>query len=209
MEPVELVVYSDYLCPWCYNASVRLERLQAEFGEALRLSWRAYLLRREPRFDRDPVRFQAYTRSWERPAAEPDAGEFRAWQGKDSPPSHSLPAQCVARAAARLSRDAFRQVHGRLLQAYFSENRDISDTATLESLWLELGLEPEAFGLSHDAELQREIRMEDAAARERGVTGVPAVRVRGDDAIIVGAQPLELYQRWVERLLERRTAPED
>ena len=26
MKPVRLVVHSDYLCPWCYNAAVRLRR---------------------------------------------------------------------------------------------------------------------------------------------------------------------------------------
>jgi hypothetical protein len=29
---------------------------------------------------------------------------------------------------------------------------------------------------------------------------VPAVRVAGSDAFVVGAQPLAVYRRWVERL---------
>jgi hypothetical protein len=29
---------------------------------------------------------------------------------------------------------------------------------------------------------------------------VPAVRVAGTDAFVLGAQPLATYQRWVERL---------
>ena len=31
MSPVRFIVYSDYLCPWCYNASVRLRRLESEY----------------------------------------------------------------------------------------------------------------------------------------------------------------------------------
>ena len=37
------------------------------------------------------------------------------------------------------------------------------------------------------------------------MTGVPAVRLVGNDAVIVGAHPFELYQRWVTRTLERRS----
>ena len=35
MDAVRLVAFSDYLCPWCYNGSLRLERLE-EFLEARR-----------------------------------------------------------------------------------------------------------------------------------------------------------------------------
>jgi predicted DsbA family dithiol-disulfide isomerase len=38
---------------------------------------------------------------------------------------------------------------------------------------------------------------------ELGVTGVPAVRVDGTDLMVVGAQPLETYRRWVRRLMAR------
>jgi predicted DsbA family dithiol-disulfide isomerase len=41
METVPLVVYSDYLCPWCYLAEHRLALLQREFGAALTLEWRS------------------------------------------------------------------------------------------------------------------------------------------------------------------------
>jgi predicted DsbA family dithiol-disulfide isomerase len=55
-----------------------------------------------------------------------------------------------------------------------------------------------------DPALMRTTLEEFRDARESGVTGVPAVRVAGDDAVIVGAHPLALYERWVSRLLERR-----
>ena len=49
---MRLIVYSDYLCPWCYNASVRLRSLEEEMGADLDLVWRSYLLRPEPRATR-------------------------------------------------------------------------------------------------------------------------------------------------------------
>ena len=69
VEPVTLIAWSDYLCPWCFNASVRLHQLEDEFEGQVCLEWRSYLLRPRASARRDLERFRAYTRSWERPAA--------------------------------------------------------------------------------------------------------------------------------------------
>jgi predicted DsbA family dithiol-disulfide isomerase len=204
-EPLRFRVWSDYLCPWCYNAAVRLRRLEAEHAGTVEIEWKSYLLRPRPaREPRDLARFREYTQSWRRPAAEPDAPRFRVWQGDAGPPSHSVPAHVVARAAARLSRAAFDAVHRRLLEAYFAESRDTSDAATLRALWGEAGLPAPAFPDPGDPALAREVLAEHEAAVEAGVTGVPAVQLAGNDALVTGAHPYELYQRWVRRALEAR-----
>ena len=204
VEPVTLIAWSDYLCPWCFNASVRLQKLEDEFGDRVCLEWRSYLLRPNPSVRGDLERFRAYTRSWERPAAEPDSGSFRVWQGEQGPPSHSVPAHQVAKAAARQGDEAFRRMHDRLLRAYFSENLDISDGETLRGLWQEVGLDEQGFAEREDPVLLQRILDEHAEAIDGGATGVPAVRMAGNDAIIVGAHPLELYRRWVSRALASR-----
>jgi len=201
VEPVTLIAWSDYLCPWCYNASVRLQRLPDEFEGRVRVEWRSYLLRPNAAPGRDLERFRAYTRSWERPAGEDDSGSFQVWQGDEGPPTHSVPAHQVAKAAARLGEEAFRRIHERLLRAYFCENRDISDPLTLRSLWGEVGLDEARFAEWEDPALLERILDEHAQAVDGGATGVPAVRLQGNDAIIVGAHPMELYRRWVRRTL--------
>lgn len=203
MPRLTFVAWSDYLCPWCFNASVRLHRVEREFAPDVRIEWRSYLLRPNPARAQDADRFRAYTRSWRHPAGEPDAGSFREWEGDASPPSHSVPAHRVAKAAAAISDAAFRQVHDRLLQAYFSENRDISDDETLRALWRELGLPGAGFDQREDPAILEQILDEHAAGLEAGATGIPAVQLVGNDAIIVGAQPIELYRRWITRTLER------
>jgi predicted DsbA family dithiol-disulfide isomerase len=209
MERVELVVYSDYLCPWCYLAEHRLRLLQAECGDALALSWRSFLLRPRPERSRDLERFVRYTQSWLRPAAEPDAPRFRVWESTQGPPTHSVPPHLVAKAAAQLGPDAFAAVHERLLRAYFEQNRDISRLETLEAIWEEAGLPGVEFARCFAPALLEQTAAEHREASEIGVTGVPAVRVAGTDAFVVGAQPLAVYRRWVERLragvLEGRT----
>ena len=213
MDRLRLVVWSDYLCPWCYNASVRLARLADEFGDSLEIEWRAYLLRPRPRpagagdeeqlrfVHEEQLRFVRYTQSWLRPAAEPDAGRFRVWESGEPAPSHSVPAQLAAKAARRISAGAFAALHPRLLRAYFEENRDISARATLAAIWSEAGLPAEAFAAIDDPALLRETLAEHAEALEQGVTGVPAAQLAGQDALLLGALPLETYRRWITRNL--------
>lgn len=200
MSCVRLIAYSDYLCPWCYNASVRLHRLADEDPE-VEVEWRSFLLRPSAGSGpRDLDRFRAYTESWRRPAAEEDSGEFRPWASDEGPPSHSLPAHLAAKAALAVSPGAFRLLHDRLLRAYFSESRDISSDAVLAGLWGELGLPDEAFARREDPALRRQVLAEHDEALACGATGVPSVRLSDRDAVITGAMPLATYRRWVERV---------
>ncbi|MGH7291850.1 MAG: DsbA family oxidoreductase, partial [Myxococcota bacterium] len=64
MSPVVLDVWSDYLCPWCKVAAVRLHALEGEFGDALVLRWNSFLLRPQPEPNRDLEKFRRYTESW-------------------------------------------------------------------------------------------------------------------------------------------------
>jgi predicted DsbA family dithiol-disulfide isomerase len=182
---------------------VRLRRVAEELAGAVRVEWRSFLLRPEPDPQATLEQFRAYTRSWLRPAADPDGGTFRVWATDAGPPSHSIPPHLVAKAAATLGDDAFHLIHERLLHAYFAQNRDITNAGTLEAVWREAGLPPEAFARAAHPALLRATVAEHADALERGITGVPAVMLEGNDAFILGAQPLETYRRWLAHALGR------
>jgi predicted DsbA family dithiol-disulfide isomerase len=215
-----LTVWSDYLCPWCYNAAVRLERMEREFGDDLAIEWRTHLLRPRPSggppgfpHPDDPprrvsvealARFRRYTESWRRPAAEDDAGTFRTWSGETPPPSHSVPPHVAAKAAASLGPEAFRALHRRLLEAYFGESRDVSDRSTLAAVWAEAGLDPAEFARCDDPAHLAQVLKEHDEAADAGVHGVPAARMEGNEAIITGANPTALYRKWIQRRLAGR-----
>ena len=200
---VRFVAYSDYLCPWCWNAARRLDRLEDEFRDQVEIVWRSYLLRPVEKTGRDVDRFRRYTESWARPGAEEDSGEFRVWSSADPAPSHSVPAHCVAKAAARVSPLAFRSVRERLMSAYFTDNRDISSFDVLRDIWLGEGLPQASFEWAYLPEIEAEVHRDHAEALEWGASGAPAIRRIDNDAVIVGAHPEELYRRWIVRSLER------
>ena len=199
---VVLDVWSDYLCPWCFVAATRLGALEREFAGALVLRWKSYLLRPRPEPGRDLEKFRRYTQSWRRAAEEEPAAGFQVWASDECPPTHSVPAQLAAKAAAEVGPEAFAKLHARLLRAYFVENRDISRAETLAALWRELALPEAALARAADPELLRRVLAEHDEALALGAGGVPAVRMAGSDVAITGAQPTESYRRWIRRNLD-------
>ena len=103
-----------------------------------------------------------------------------------------------------MSDDAFHRMHDRLMRAYFEESRDVSDSHVLLELWRELDLPEASFAWREDPALEQEVIREHNEALESGATGVPAIRLADNPAIIVGAQPVALYRRWIDRTLARR-----
>lgn len=201
MDRVRLIVHSDYLCPWCYNGFVRVQRLMEEFGDRLLVEWRSFLLRPQVDPNRTLEKFKAYTRSWQRPAEDEHAGTFRIWSTDVGPPSHSIPPHLVAKAAALVGPDAFHAMHERLLRAYFADNRDITDVDTLRAIWREAALPDEGFDRHTDPALLQRVLAEHAEAAEYDIHGVPAMRIADREGYIVGAQPLEMYRRWIRKVL--------
>jgi predicted DsbA family dithiol-disulfide isomerase len=68
-------------------------------------------------------------------------------------------------------------------------------------LWREAELPEAGFARLDDPALLKAVLAEHREALEIGVSGVPAVRLEGMDSAIVGAHPIELYRRWVSRVL--------
>jgi predicted DsbA family dithiol-disulfide isomerase len=178
---------------------VRLRRLEVELEGRIEIVWRSYLLRPEPNGARDLEKFRAYTKGWERPAAEPNGGTFRVWQGSEGPPSHSLPPHLVARAAAELGRAEFDSIHERLFSAYFAQNRDITRRETLVAIWRECGLAEKGFERGDDLAIREAVLADHREAIDLGVHGVPAVRIDPNPIATVGAHSLEAYRRWFLR----------
>lgn len=180
---------------------MRVRLLKQEFGDRLELEWRSFLLRPEPE-PRTLEKFRAYTRSWQRVAEDEPSGEFRVWSTDEGPPSHSVPPHLIAKGAAELGEEAFDAVHGALLRAYFTDNRDISAEPTLRAIWSEAGLPDDEFERCRNPELLNRIIEEHNEAISVGASGAPAFRMSHHDVAITGAHPVPTLSRWINRVLD-------
>lgn len=201
MRPAHLVVYSDFLCPWCWNAATKLAAVQAQLGADLTIEWRAYLLRPHAQPGRDLEKFRTYTQGWLRVAADEPRAPFQPWAGDAGPPTHSIPPHVVAKAAAAITAADGQRMRDRLFRAYFAESRDISDATTLRDLWTEAGLDAARFDAIDAPARTREVLADHAEAQALGATGVPAVRLADQDFVLVGAQPEAVYLRWLQKVI--------
>ena len=182
---------------------MRLDQLAAEAGDRVRIQWRSFLLRPRPE-ERTVEAFREYTTSWRRPAALEAGARFTVWEGGE-PPSHSLPAAIGGKVAESFGAAAFDRFHHRLLEAYFAENRTISDPTVLAEVASESDLDPAAFATRYEADRERlagAVIDDHNQALERGITAVPTVVV-DDDLVLPGALDLEAYRRIVDRLGDR------
>jgi predicted DsbA family dithiol-disulfide isomerase len=201
-SPLRFTVWSDFLCPWCYVAAVRLDALQHEVGDVITIEWRSFLLR--PRPDaRSLEAFTRYTEHWARPAAAEPLAAFRTWSGDSKPPSHSMPSAVAGKAVMHeFGAEAFDRFHLALMRAYFADNRTISERDVMLDVAASVGLEADVLSARIDTDgdaIEAEVIADHKAALARGIAAVPTV-VIDDEYVLQGALSLEQYQKVVARL---------
>ena len=93
-----------------------------------------------------------------------------------------------------------RDVHDRLMAAYWDEGRNIGDAAELLSLAVEAGLDGDEVDevLAGEGYAER-VRASTAEAQSIGVTGIPAFAL-DSRLLILGAQPREVFEHAFARL---------
>ncbi len=173
-------------------------------GDRISIEWRSFLLRVEPKTP-SREKFVEYTRSWLRPAEMEPRAEFQVWSSDAPPPSSSLPAQVAAKTMELHAPDAVFTYHRALLSAYFTDNRDISNADVLADIAAECGVDRAGFvaaGQEHNQAMTQAVIDDHNSAIENGVTAVPTV-VINNMMPVPGAQEVDAYQAWIERILSR------
>ncbi len=178
---------------------MRLEQVVEEYGDDVELIWRSFMLRPEPE-ERSAEKFAEYTRSWERPASMEPTVTFRTWSTDNAPPSHSMPSAVAGKVAARFGPERYRAFHRRAMEAYFTENRTISDRSVLLDLAEEAGIDREAFDQRWQEEgeaLLAEVVAEHNEAVGAGINAVPSLVV-GEKYLVAGAVDVADYRRVID-----------
>ena len=198
--PIRLDAFSDYLCPWCYNAAVRLRDVEHAYGGQVEVRWRAFPLIPDTRSGRLSTE---QTREGRRKVGrEEPRAEFVLPAPGTELPSSSLPALTAAKAAERQGRDPGVAFHHALFAAHFRDNLDIGQTDVLWRLAEACGLDMARFendcagGEPHRAVLHDYAE----AVAWFGVSALPTV-VFNEKVSLVGAVPVEQYRLLVDWML--------
>jgi predicted DsbA family dithiol-disulfide isomerase len=199
-EPIKIVVYFDYLSPWCYIAAVRLQKLEEEYGNKISISWRSYPLVVQEIPNRLISSHSVESRR--RAASEEDTISFRPWNPDEPYPASSMPALRAAKCARLQGEEAFQRFHIALFRAFFEEGMNIAEREVLISLAKKTGLDVEKFSSDFSRRLLEEevlAEREDGRAEYEG-WGIPIVVV-GERYPIAGAVPTAIYRRAIDLCL--------
>jgi predicted DsbA family dithiol-disulfide isomerase len=203
-EPEELVVYSDYVCPFCYLGRESLERYRAERDAPLSVDWRPFDLRAGERGpdgvidpDADDGKSEAYY-EWARENVRRLREKYDVEMAQEMASDvDSLPAQAASYHVERTHPDRWPDFDAAVFEALWVEGRDIGDPDVLADLAADVGLDPaEIRTAAADEAVRADLRAAFREARERGITGVPTFAY-GDHAAR-GAVPPEHLRRLVE-----------
>jgi predicted DsbA family dithiol-disulfide isomerase len=131
------------------------------------------------------------------------AATFQVWASDSPPPTSSLPAQVAAKTINRFQPSASFAFHRALLEAYFTDNRDISDGEVLAAVARECGVDPVDFRAAvadNNQEMTQAVINDHNSAIEQGINAVPSVLINNAMAV-PGAQDVDTYATWIERIL--------
>jgi len=177
---MQIEIWSDVVCPWCYIGKRRLERALGEFEHAdeVEVTWRSFQLNPDapaqavPTLDYLAQRFGPQAQAMTGRVAEMGQGEGLNLDFASSLTVNTLEAHRMLHLAADLGiGDAAKE---RLLRAHFSEGADVSDPDTLTRLMTEAGADEARVrevlaGTEYADEVQADIDL----ARRLGANGVP------------------------------------
>jgi len=211
---VDVEIWSDIACPWCYIGKRRFEAALAGFEHRgdVRVTWRSFELDPAAPPERDGDRAERIAgkygitaeraREMEQHVTDTAAGdglEFRFDRARSGTTfdAHRL----VHLAGEHGLQDAMKE---RLLRAYFTEGELVSDPDTLVRLGVEVGLaEADLRAVLASDRFAEQVREDERTAGAFGISAVPTFVV--DRALgASGAQPPEalldlLRQGWETR----------
>ena len=209
---MQVEIYSDIVCPWCYIGERRFARALAELrgGDEVEVVFRPYQLdpteptTPRPLLDALRRKFGANAGAMTARVSEAARAEGIEIDWENAIAVNTLPAHRLLWLAGRESGAAVqRALAERLFAAHFTRGEDVGDPETLARLAGEAGLDPSrAAALLAGDEGEREVREAIAHAQRLGVRAVPTFVFDGEYGV-QGAQPPELFREVFDELAGR------
>jgi predicted DsbA family dithiol-disulfide isomerase len=204
---VELVLFHDVLCSWCYLADARLEVLREEYGPSVRWSFKPYALRPEDQLP-DKKQRSLLARHFRRISKEREGKGVKAdlWTG-DDPPSSSLPPLVALEAALTQGYERQHELLLRMRRAAFLDGINVSRRDVQVELASRAGLDMRRFlERLDDPETEQSVGVASEEAEALGIKGVPAL-VIGGEWLMQGCRELSEYRQVIDKFLRERASP--
>ena len=213
---MEIEIYADVVCPWCYVGKVRLDAALATYPGEVTQRWRPFQLdpgaRSEPvvrrlarKFGGDDAARRMIERVTTAGAAEGLDFDFDRAMSADTGNAHRLlwfadQPQAVFFGATA---DTQPRLAGVLYRAHFRDGLDVASTDVLTALAVEVGLEAGRIRrLLDSGEGASEVNVQLAQAHDLGIVAVPTFVFAGRYAVpgALDATTLRSVLDEVERL---------
>jgi predicted DsbA family dithiol-disulfide isomerase len=206
---MKVEIWSDVVCPWCYIGKRRLESALEQFAhrDEVEMEFRSFELNpNAPLHDEADLEVGLARKcglTIEQARALNDrvvataAVEGLEYRLDIAKRANTFNAHRLLQLAAREGRQGAAQE--RLMAAYFTEGRSISEVESLVGLAKDAGLDPQqARAVLESDEFSDEVRADEREAAELGITGVPFFVINRRYAVS-GAQPSELLLTALDR----------
>jgi predicted DsbA family dithiol-disulfide isomerase len=202
---LKIVMFSDYICPFCYIGFEVIRKLKPEFN--FQLEWRGFQI--HPEWSAEGVsaehagmvpNSEAWIEGWKRITAMAEA------TGLSMKPPSVLTNSRAALAATEFARESGHDepLEERIYRAYFNDGENIGDPDVVTRLAVEAGLDSSAVADAiKSPKYEMKLKNNALAAHQRGVSGVPTFFIGEFPFPLVGAQDADAMRLILTRATER------
>ncbi len=212
---MEVKIWSDVRCPFCYIGKRKFEAALADFAhkDEVTITWKSFELDPNIQTVEDTNIYDYFSKAKEIPHAQAvemfdNVTAIAAEVGLDFKLDQSIVANSFK--AHRLiqlakTRDLGDQIEEELFKIHFTEGKNIDDEQVLIAAGQNIGLaEEDVKTLFTSDDFDAEVRIDQLEAQRIGIRGVPFF-VFDDKYAVSGAQPTELFLQTLEKTWESKS----
>nr|WP_263326337.1 DsbA family oxidoreductase [Neobacillus sp. Marseille-Q6967] len=212
---MKIEVWSDFVCPFCYIGKRRLEEALSQFPQrdTVEVEFKSFELDpNSPTYNGRSIH-EALAAKYgmtieQAKQANTGVGQQAAGVGltfnfDDMKPTNTFDAHRLAKFAKTKGKEIEKTITEKLLNAYFSEGKNISDHETLANIAEASGIDRvEALNVLNDQNLYaNDVRIDEAIAQQYKITGVPFF-ILNQKYAISGAQPTTTFTSALQKVWE-------
>lgn len=208
---MQIMIWSDFVCPFCYIGATNLEKALENFEhkDEVEIEYKSYQLEPGAQYQPDKTYLEAMVDR--KQSSEADMTKMLnqvtqmatnaglTYNFEEAKLTDTYPAHRVSQYAKENGKDI--EFYDKLYAAFFTNGELISDPDVLARIAGEIGLDEERVReiLENEKEYDKEVVTDILEAQQIGVQGVPFF-VLNNKYAVSGAQPVEAFEQALEQV---------